>query len=135
MKFGAYMESPRDMDIYKSGIELYGNAKLESFSDFFREVVLNMKENTFSNVFFRENKNKIQIMYENAKSYPEFFKQLGALVPRKDKCKLFKTWLQMFIREKIRFHGTWVYDLDKISAGGTRRRRRRRAPKTRKAAK
>ena len=50
-------------------------------------------------------------MFNGSPTLPDFFKTLSKTIPRKDKCKFFKKWLENFIMAHVMIERIWYIDL------------------------
>ncbi len=51
-------------------------------------------------------------MYNSSKTFPEFFKALSKTIPKHDKCKFFKGWLELFVGNYVSFPRDWIIDIE-----------------------
>jgi hypothetical protein len=75
--------------------------------------------------FLQEHSEEIQTLYEKADTFPAFFVSLTAILPRKEKCKFYKSWLEHFISSKVGYSREWMIPL--YQSGGKRTRKARHA--------
>lgn len=132
-EFNAYFV-PRDTFVeYKCKIEKYASSETKlkySWKEFYDNHVGNF--NPYAKNIFKEKYSEYENLYENSKTFPEFFIALSKTVPREYKCKFFRDWLETFIEAEmnIKLQRWWYIDLYTVQKGGTRKRhktRRRRA--------
>jgi hypothetical protein len=133
-EFNAYF-IPRDKFIsYKCKIETYATPKTKaklSWFDFYTYVIGNY--NPFALAIFKQKYDEYEAMYDSSKTFPDFFIALSRTIPRADKCKFFKDWLELFITRKMDIPSEryWYIDLYPVQTGGkymrkTRTKTRRR---------
>jgi len=115
MNLNAYFLPKNKYDTYREQVKLYMSKERKESIDY-DEFYINIEKsgNVFAIDFFKDYKVILINLYNNSVTFPEFFKCLGKLVLRKDKCKLFKVWLAKFIDNQIDFSRSWQYDIDKI---------------------
>jgi hypothetical protein len=58
-------------------------------------------DNSFADNWIADHNDEITALFENAETFPEFFQALSKRIPKSDKCKFFKTWLEFFVYERI----------------------------------
>ena len=111
--FNAYFV-PRDSFIqYKCAIENYATTETKSaFSwiEFYNTAL--GASNHFAQQQFRNNMEKYEEMYNNSKTFPVFFVELSKIIPKKDKCKFFKDWLESFLQDKMKIQNIRVWYID-----------------------
>ena len=111
--FNAYFV-PRDSFIqYKCAIENYATTETKSaFSwiEFYNTAL--GASNHFAQQQFRNNMEKYEEMYNNSKTFPVFFVELSKTIPKKDKCKFFKDWLESFLQDKMKIQNIRVWYID-----------------------
>jgi hypothetical protein len=85
-------------------------------------------------------------MYNFANTFPDFFRSLSKAVPKQEKCKFFKGWLEYFVADYVTYPRDWIIDIDNNPTLGnvlntsharpmrprTRHRRKQQKHKTRK---
>ena len=138
-KLGAYSKNPRIRELYKQQIAKYVSERFKSsinVDDFLFRITAS--SNTFAREKLNTYRSQIESMYTDAPTFPAFFQSLrdSDIVPRAEKCKFFKGWLETFIGECVpNIDRNWQYDLYPLTRlrGSTRRRRRSRDRRTRKA--
>ena len=116
MKLNAYFLPNNMYEIYREQIKTYIHKDTKATIDFesLHDYILR-SGNTFAIDFFKNYIDILRNLYTNCTSFPDFFKCLGKLVHRRDKCKLFKVWLAKFIANKIpTITRAWQYDMNKL---------------------
>jgi hypothetical protein len=135
--FNAYFIPRDDYIKYKCAIENYASPETKnsySWEGFYTKVFSTI--NAYAKSIIRIHNDEIELMYESAKTFPDFFIALSNFIPRSDKCKFFKDWLEMFLKDdmKIKNERTWyidLYPLEKSILSGGRRIRATRRKKLR----
>jgi hypothetical protein len=135
--FNAYFIPHDDYIKYKCAIEKYASPETKesySWERFYTKVFSTI--NAYAKSILRTHNDEIELMYESAKTFPDFFIALSNFIPRTDKCKFFKDWLEMFLKDdmKIKNERTWyidLYPLEKSILSGGRRIRATRRKKLR----
>jgi hypothetical protein len=133
--FDAYFV-PRDKFIdYKCKVKEYESIKKKdsvSF-DIIEELIID-KGTQYANNMIRIHNGEFRNMYDQSTTLPEFFFQMGAFIPKSEKCYMFKEWIKYFIIELIGvIDRKWVIDLySYISSQRGGRRTRKRNSKYRK---
>ena len=135
--FNAYFIPRDDYIKYKCAIEKYASSETKesyTWKRFYTEVLSTV--NAYAKSVLRAHSDNIEVMYESAKTFPDFFIALSNFIPRSDKCKFFKDWLEIFLKNdmKIQNERTWyidLYPLEKPRISGGRRNRVTRRKKLR----
>jgi len=81
----------------------------------------------YANQFMKQHLSAIKALYEDAPTFPVFFRTLSVMVGKKHTCQFFKSWLQQFIGSHIHIHRRWLIPLRAI--GGKRHTNRTRNSK------
>jgi len=128
MKLNAYLPIAKDMKKYREEVERYAskeNKESWSFQRFF-EFVINDAQNHYAIDFFLKNKTKIESIYANAETFPDLFKSLNTMIDRKDRCKMYKDWLEHFMEDEVHIKRSWKYDVQRKRGGRWRRSQTRK---------
>jgi hypothetical protein len=124
--FNAYFV-PRDTFIqYKCAIENYATIETKSAFSWveFYNTALGVS-NYYAQQQFRNNIEKYEALYNNSKTFPDFFVELSKTIPKKDKCKFFKDWLESFLQDNMKIQNIRVWYIDlytvekRIQRGGS----------------
>lgn len=122
-----------DYEDYRAKVTKYMSAEFKKTIGFKELLVIIIKtSNDYTRELIYGDFEYYEDLYNKTDTLPNFFRQLGKQVDKKDKCKLFKSWLEYFIKDKI-FNGRHIDQKWVISIhhnGGLRRGFR----KTRKVA-
>jgi hypothetical protein len=108
----AYIEDATTYAEYKSQIANYvskENKNQSTFDTIAHEITKNGI--MFAKQQLHKHYNKWRVDFENAKTFPEFFKTIVADVAYNEKCMLFKEWLEAFIGSQVTIHREWVFDI------------------------
>jgi len=82
--------------------------------------------NEYARTLFYSNLDKYKDMYNSSNTFPNFFRSLANEIPKKDKCKLFKSWLEGFINDIIpNIPRKWIFRVNTTINGYTRKTKRR----------
>lgn len=126
--YNAYMKKPSDYERYKREVAHYISPEFKRTYDFetFYQYIMNMK-NPFTTKIIDPQYETVKAYYDSSDTFPKFFKKLNTIIPRKDKCRFYNTWLTTFISTNVHISRDWVIDLysTKIKRGGTRSLRKR----------
>jgi hypothetical protein len=93
---------------YRKKVEKYKSSEFKKQIKF--ETILSIiakTNNMYALNLIYSNLEYYQTLYNNYETLPQFFKKLSKIVDKKDKCKLFKSWLEYFMND-ILFHGRIV---------------------------
>ena len=66
---------------------------------------------SFTKDIVDKNYERFQTQFQEASTLPDFFKEISKNIPRIQKCRFFKDWLEEFITSYIRIERTWYFDL------------------------
>lgn len=110
--FGAYIDDPVIFANYKKQISNYTSTQMKN----------SMKFKTIANQILTDGsiyaRNQLRIhydtwenMFETSPTLPAFFIRLMASVPRTEKCKFVKGWIEPFISSKVTIVRYWVFDI------------------------
>ena len=126
-KLGAYVTPKSKYERYRSQVEHYASKDYKQtvdFVQFYSRIV--WSGNQYAKKVFEDHMKRIEVMYEESATFPDFFARLSTLVEREERCKLYKTWLEEFIQSRIHVTRDWQYDLYPTRRGGKTLRKRRR---------
>jgi hypothetical protein len=120
--FNAYIKSPI-YDVYRKEVDIYSSpeTKEEYTWDIFTLKYL-QSSSTWTHDKFIENNEEYKELYTTSNTFPIFFKRLSETIPRKDKCKFFKYWLEEFINERIHIVREWFFDMQQFSKNSLRKK-------------
>ena len=74
--------------------------------------------------FIQSHIEKIQSLYSDSSTFPKFFISLTAMLPKQQKCKFYKFWLEQFISSKVGYSREWTLPIQQTGARRTRKARR-----------
>jgi hypothetical protein len=133
--FNAYFV-PRDTFIqYRCAIENYAKPTTKSaisWIEFYNTAL--GASNYFAQQQIKNNMEKYETLYNNSKTFPDFFVELSKSILKKDKCKFFKDWLESFLQDKMKIQNTRVWYIDlysvekSVQRGGSRNLQHTRTP-------
>lgn len=99
---------------YRNKVNTYMSPEYKSklsFDKLLKYLVIYSNEYARNHIY--SNFDTYKTMYESSDTLPIFFRKLSNTVPKSDKCKLFKSWLEAFIRECIpNIPRTWIFRID-----------------------
>jgi hypothetical protein len=76
---------------------------------------------------WKERDTEFRGIYADSKTFSEFFTGLNKILPKDQKCSLYKEWIKHFVVKYIgEIERKWVIPVYKMRQGGTRRSRQRR---------
>lgn len=125
IRVGAYLKNERRKAAYAEQIAHYISEEFKSSmtaEDFLFRIV--GSGNAFLRNLIERERATIVDMYNNARTFPEFFKSLRDMVPKNEKCRLFKGWLERFINEHVHIDRSWQYDINYQASSPIRNRNR-----------
>ncbi len=110
-RIDAYMVPAERYTQYHKEIEDYASKEYKNsipFELFLHKYV----RKPYANDMLNDNFESYNHMYETSETFPEFFQKLSRTIPRNEKCKFFKGWLEQFIYSKIKlWDRMWHFDL------------------------
>lgn len=121
MKFNAYQKNPTR---YSDDIIRYKKSETKSKISFENILEYIISRNNFAESIIFKDIDKYTNMYNSSPTLPQFFQILSKHIPRNDRCRFFKGWLEDFIKDRIHVNREWFIDLN--IHGGKRRKTRRR---------
>jgi hypothetical protein len=68
--------------------------------------------NSFAHDYITNTIETYETMYNDSNTFPDFFKKLSNSIPREQRCRFFKGWLEYFIGSYISISRDWVIDID-----------------------
>ena len=116
-----------DYTEYRKKVEKYMSKEFKQSIEFESLLAIIVKTtNNYARELIFANLEYYNDLYNTTETFPAFFQKLSKMVDKKDKCKLFKSWLEYFINDTI-FHGRivdqkWIISLQ--HNGGKRRTKR-----------
>ena len=126
-KMNVHLQSKTLQSRYNNDIKQYMSKEFKS-SKSFNDMFNRIQENNFALKFISQDLDKYEKLYEVSETFPDFFSVLSNLVPRNDRCRFFKDWLEAFIKEYIHVESYWIYDIpNRIKLGGSNKRRTRKS--------
>jgi hypothetical protein len=109
LKVGAY---PRDdVEKYKVSVAKFVSPEFKKTVPY-EDLFISLLGNKYAEDIMKRSITTYKIMYENANTFPEFFKALNKTVPKEDKCKFFKDWLNEFVGKHVSFMRDWIIDIE-----------------------
>lgn len=97
---------------YRKQVEEYASKeskKQMTFEDLYDFI---MKHNApYASNIITNNYDTYKTIYEKSETFPDFFQTINKMIPREEKCKFFKNWLELFIHSKIQIDRAWYFDL------------------------
>lgn len=120
IKMNVHLESKTKQQRYDKEIKNYMSEELKSiitFDDIYKQIY----KNNFALNFISTNLDFYKNIYDESTTLPVFFTKISDLVPRSDRCKFFKDWLEWFIKNYISVESYWIYDIPRQNIGGSKR--------------
>lgn len=135
-KAGAYILHEKYRKEYRDDIKNYILPSTKVSLDYNTLYTL-ISKNKEALEFINGNPELYETMYANSKTFPEFFRKMSNTIPKADKCKIFKDWLEGFIETYVTIHRDWCIDINNTvlnnvfnetikNTNRTRRRQRRK---------
>jgi hypothetical protein len=124
--FHAYTSPSSTYLSYRKKVEFYMSPEFKSslpWNTFYSLHILSCTPYAYE--FLQGHAEEIQGLYEKASTFPDFFISLTAILPKREKCKFYKSWLEHFILSKVGYSREWILPL--YQHGGKRTRRNRRS--------
>lgn len=122
LHFNAFINDKQLYEKYNKQIQVYSleSTKSDNWDTFFLKNFTSM----YARDTILQNEGLYKNMYEESKTFPEFFRKLANAVGKEEKCKFFKWWLQEFISSNINISRRWTIKL-KVDGGKSQRKSRR----------
>jgi hypothetical protein len=120
MNFNAILPSTEKYTIYKDEIKVYSSPEEKSKYNW-KIFYLKNVTTPFAMNLIKADEDTYKNMYEESKTFPEFFRKLSDFIGKENRCVFFKNWLQEFIKSYINVEKRWIIPLHKN--GGNRKRR------------
>jgi hypothetical protein len=112
--YNAGFDPPTAFLQYRATVNTYMTPEYKSkvpFDILLKYFVIYPNEYARNHIY--SNLDTYKTMYESSDTFPIFFRRLLHTVPNNDKCKLFKSWLEAFIHERILdIPRTWIFRID-----------------------
>jgi hypothetical protein len=96
---------------YRRQVELYASkeTKINMPFDLFLEIHL---RNEYSKDIIYNKYDLYENIYKISETFPEFFQKISRTIPRENKCKFFKGWLEKFIANYVSLGDrVWYFNL------------------------
>lgn len=126
--FRAYIENIKTYEEYKRNIKKYMSNPYKStikFEKIMEYILKSSNEYAIQHIF--QNQDKYKELYNESETLPIFFRKLSETIPKEDKCKLFKGWLENIVNDSIKnIPRTWVICMYSQKGG---RQRKNHIPK------
>ena len=110
-RINAYILPKERHDNYRKQVEEYASKDTKNKHTFYDIYHIITDNNTFAVNIIESNKKMYTKMYEEAKTFPDFFKKLGRTIKPEDKCRFFKGWIDSFVNSKITVIREWNFDI------------------------
>jgi hypothetical protein len=123
--FKAKIENPQRWKQYNEEITKYTSKEFKNtytFDIFFYDTIVNYNE--FATNLIKANYSSVKELFETSDTFPIFFEKLKGIYTKKDKCKFYKNWLEVFIKTKVIFEKRWCIYLNHILNGGKKKTRK-----------
>lgn len=118
--YNAFLPSTMRQTQYQSEINAFISHEFKSnisWEEFLNVYV--MSSSDYTNDFINNNYDILEELYNNSLTFPDFFKQLTAQIPKQKKCIFYKYWLEQFIGKYVHFDRDWIIPI-RTKKGGKR---------------
>ena len=129
LHFNAYLPSKSNFDNYKMKVKTFCSSEFKSkisWELFFLKYVTSR----YANDIIKADEKTYENMYNNAKTFPEFFRTLSDFIGKEKRCIFFKHWLQSFVKNFVNVEKRWIIPLRPSGGGKKSRRINRKRTKT-----
>jgi hypothetical protein len=124
--FQAYTLPSSSYSTYRKKVDAYMSPEFKGGIEWNTFYTLYLMACTpYAYEFIQSHIEEIQSLYIAANTFPKFFIPLTAMLPKHQKCKFYKFWLEQFISSKVGYSREWVLPVQQT--GGKRTRKARRA--------
>jgi hypothetical protein len=117
MKFNAY--SKNNM-AYMSDINKYMSKDTKRANTFESILDYIIPNNDYALKFIYTDIDNFRALYHNSETLPQFFTSLTNHIPKEDRCRFFKSWLELFINHHVKYDREWFIDI--AQQGGKHKR-------------
>lgn len=112
LKTNAHIRGYPQHNMYYDSVKTYMSPATKfdiPFSQLLKHIMIH---NPDTSTKFHNNLSEYETMYNTSATFPEFFRKLSKTVPKDQKCKFFKAWLESFIEKHVhRIVREWTIDL------------------------
>ena len=123
--FQAYTVPSSSYSIYRKKVNAYMSPEFKSslhWNTFYSLYLMACTPYAYD--FIQSHIEKIQSLYSDSSTFPKFFISLTAMLPKQQKCKFYKFWLEQFISSKVGYSREWTLPIQQTGARRTRKARR-----------
>lgn len=132
-KFNAYIDYPTIYARYKDQIANYTSKEMKNSITFLSIAnLIQSRGSNYAKLQLRSQYDTWRHMFETSDTLPAFFIQLMSTIPRNEKCKFLKGWIEPFIDSKVTIFRDWVFDMPSQHQTTAQGRRGRKTRKRRK---
>ena len=110
-KLNAYILPKEKYDEYRKQVEIYASKETKDSMSFIDIHKMILFSTGFTRAIVEESFDIYKKLFDESETLPDFFKALNKTIKREEKCRFFKTWLEVFINSKISIDRTWYFDL------------------------
>ena len=110
-KIHAYIEPKEKYEVYRKEVEIYGSKETKERMEFIDIYKLVIKGSKFTKDIFDKLYAIFEETFKNSETLPDFFIAISKKIPRKQKCRFFKDWLEELIKKYITIERNWQVDL------------------------
>jgi hypothetical protein len=122
--FHAYTMPNSAYTTYRKKVDVYMSSEFKKslpWNTFYALYLMACTRYTYE--FIQSHIDEIQLLYNDATTFPEFFISLTAMLPKHEKCKFYKFWLEQFISSTVGYTREWILPIYQV--GGKRIRVRK----------
>lgn len=112
MHAGAHLPSSSKQQRYEKELDTFLNEDTKSNYSFNDLLVFINKHNDYAFRQMQIRLNEYEKAYVTAKTFPDFFIILKKDVQKKDLCRFFKEWLELFVQNWVRIERDWIIPID-----------------------
>lgn len=110
---GAVLSNKRILDRYNKQIINYMSPSTKKNIPFSNIIsIVRTSRNNYALNYINEHFNTYKNMFDTSESFPEFFNKMKTTIEARNKCKFFKDWLEIFVKEYITLERDWIIPID-----------------------
>lgn len=103
---------------YRNAIKKYLSATTKDKTTFDELHAFISINNKYASAYINDHLGNIKNLYDESKTFPDFFIKLSKQIERTNKCRFFKTWLEDFIASRIPIRRTWYIPIRRSGKSG-----------------
>lgn len=111
MVLGAYISNSSSKTKYEEGIKQFESEKAKANYTWEKLYVHIARNNVYAAEKIQSKLESFKKIFEESKNWSMCFEQMKKEVPKEDKCKFFKTWLEKFVYSYVPEYRDWTVNI------------------------